>query len=212
MRHIGRLDEVLISAIEHYSYCPRQCALIHVERVFDENVFTLRGQQAHARVSEATTTMEGDVRMERALPVWSESQGLFGVADLVEFHPNGAVIPVEYKHGPRRPSRHVDLQLCAYAVCLEEILGVSVAKGAVFSIKSKRRREVTFTQDLRGRMNQTVEAIRAVLAQGSMPPPVDDARCPTCSLVEACIPAALVAAAKPRDVFSIPKEEAHDAA
>jgi CRISPR-associated exonuclease Cas4 len=205
-------DEILISAIEHYSYCPRQCALIHVERVFDENVFTMRGQQAHARVSEATTTMEGVVRMERALPVWSESLGLYGVADIVEFYPSGAVIPVEYKHGPRRPSRHVDLQLCAYAVCLEEMLGRPVPKGAVYSIKSKRRRDVQFTDELRARMREQVTAIRAVLADGSMPPPADDARCPTCSLVEACIPPTIVAVAKMRGIFQVLEEEVMDGA
>lgn len=204
-------DEILISAIEHYSYCPRQCALIHVEHVFEENVFTMRGQQAHARVSEAKSTMEGDVRMERALPVWSESLGLYGVADIVEFHPNGDIIPVEYKHGPKRPSQHVDLQLCAYAVCLEEMLGRPVPKGAVFSIKSKRRREVSFTEDLRELMKQHVAAIRETLAEGVMPPPADDTRCPTCSLVEACIPSVLVAAAQSRDLFGISdKEDAED--
>jgi CRISPR-associated exonuclease Cas4 len=202
------VDDILISAIEHYSYCPRQCALIHVECVFDENVFTLRGQQAHSRVNEPSTTWEGGVRIERALPVWSDSLAIHGVADLVEFHPNGAVVPVEYKHGPRRPSRHVDLQLCAYALCLEEMLSVPVPNGAVFSAKSKRRRDVAFTQDLRARTRQEIAAIRDLLAQGTLPPPADDARCPTCSLIEACIPSAIVAAATAQDIFRIPTEEA----
>jgi CRISPR-associated exonuclease Cas4 len=201
------MDEVLISAIEHFSYCPRQCGLIYLEDIFEENVFTLRGQQAHKRVSEPGTSWEGDVRLERALPVWSEQLGLYGVADIVEFHPGGRVIPVEYKHGPRRPSRHVDCQLCAYALCLEEMLGVPVPTGAVFSAASKRRREVAFSQQVREDTIALIERIREMLADGRMPPPADDARCPTCSLVEACIPSALVAARQIPDLFALPEED-----
>src|SRR5438132_1229994 len=105
-------DRVLISAIEHYSYCPRQCGLIHVECVFDENVFTLRGREAHRRThDEALTAWEDGVRVERGLPLWSARLGLTGKADVVEFHPDGRVYPVEYKHGPRRANAHDELQL-----------------------------------------------------------------------------------------------------
>lgn len=201
------MDEILISAIEHYSYCPRQCGLIYLEDVFEENVFTLRGQQAHQRVSEPDTSWEGDVRLERALPVWSESIGLYGVADIVEFHPDGRVIPVEYKHGPRRPSRHVDRQLCAYALCLEEMLGIPVPTGAVFSASSKRRREVIISPQLREDTLDVIARIREMLLSGRLPPPADDARCPNCSLVEACIPSALTAARQPPDPFTLPKED-----
>lgn len=186
---------VLISALEHWSYCPRQCGLIHVEQVYDENVFTLRGSWAHRRVDEALTTMEDGKRVERALPVWSDTLGLYGIADVVEFHADGAVYPIEYKHGPRKANRHDDLQLCAQALCLEEMLGVPVTRGAVYSIQSKRRREVAFTEKLREATRRAVEEVRAMLIGGALPPPVDDARCPPCSLVEACVPAALVAAA-----------------
>src|SRR3954470_4175210 len=119
----SRLD-VPISAIEHYSYCPRQCALIHVEQTFDENVYPIRGNLAHERVDAAEETVRSDVRVARSVPLWSERYGLRGKADLVEFRADGPY-PVEYKVGARR-GRHADLQLCAQALCLEEMLGVAV--------------------------------------------------------------------------------------
>ena len=200
--------EVLISALEHWSYCPRQCGLIHVEQVYDENVFTLRGSRAHSRVSEPATTHEGGKRIERALPVWSDTLGLYGIADVVEFDPDGAIFPIEYKHGPRKANRHDDLQLCAYALCLEEMTGRSVPGGAVYSVQSKRRREVAFTEELREAARQTIQEIRAMLKEGKLPPPVDDARCPPCSLVDACVPSALVAAGRQNQhLFEVPKED-----
>jgi CRISPR-associated exonuclease Cas4 len=187
-------DVVLISALEHWSYCPRQCGLIHVEQVYDENVVTLRVSRAHQRVDEALSTVENGKRVERALPVWSDALGLYGIADVVEFHADGAVFPIEYKHGPRKANRHDDLQLCAQALCLEEMLGVPVPRGAVYSIQSKRRRDVAFSAKLREETRRAVEDVRAMLKSGVLPPPVSDARCPPCSLVDACVPATLVAA------------------
>ncbi len=186
---------VLISALEHYSYCPRQCALIHVERVFDENVFTLRGRHAHERADGACTTVEGGVRMERALPLWSDRWGLQGKGDVVEFHPDGRVVPVEYKNGPRRERRHDDVQLCAQALCLEEMLGVRVKTGAVYSLQTRRRREVAFGDELRGETQDLIAQVRAMqAARGPLPPAFNDARCPRCSLLDACVPATVVAA------------------
>ena len=185
---------VLISALEHYSYCPRQCALIHVERIFDENVFTLRGRHAHERADEAHTTLENGVRMERALPLWSDRLGLQGRGDVVEFHPDGEVVPVEYKNGPRRERRHDDVQLCAQALCLEEMLGVSVEIGAVYSLQTRRRREVVIGDALREETEEIVAQVRAVQQSwGPLPPALNDKRCPQCSLLDACVPATVVA-------------------
>lgn len=185
---------VLVSAIEHYSYCPRQCALIHVEKVFDENIFTLRGRHAHERVDEDEPTTVGDVKVERALPLWSRRLGLQGKADTVEFRPDGVVFPVEYKHGPRRAKVHDDLQLCAQALCLEEMLGVSIPAGAIYYCSSHRRREVDFNAELRAKTEDAVILIRRMLNDGDLPPPVNDARCRHCSLADACLPEALVTA------------------
>ena len=124
-------DPIMLSALQHWSYCPRQCALIHIEQAFDENVFTMRCNAAHGRVDEPEfETFEG-VRTELALPVWSERLGLIGKCDVVEFHPDGRIYPVEYKHGKMREKIHDDLQLAAQVMCLEEMTGkVITVRGA----------------------------------------------------------------------------------
>lgn len=182
---------VMISALEHYSYCPRQCALIHVEQVFDENLYTLRGRRAHERADDPGSTLEDGLRVERGLPLFSERLGLIGKADVVEFGFDGTPYPVEYKHGARRQTRHDDIQLCAQAMCLEEMLGRGVPRGAIYHHSSRRRREVSFDGELRSLTGETVRAVREMLASGSVPPPVADARCPKCSLYDACMPFAL---------------------
>lgn len=167
--------------------------------MWDENVFTLRGARAHERADEPTTTMTSDgTRAERALPLWSDEHGLVGRADVVEFRPGGAVIPVEYKHGPRRESRHDDLQLCAQALCLEAMLGVSVAEGAVYSVASRRRRAVRLDDGaLRVETIATIASVRAMQrSAGPLPAAAADKRCPRCSLKDACLPEALGLAAR----------------
>ena len=185
----------MISALEHYSYCPRQCALIHVEQVFDENLYTLRGKRTHERAHDASegATEEG-LRIERGLSLFSERLGLVGKADVVEFHPDGTPYPVEYKSGPRRRSRHDAVQLCAQAMCLEEMLGCEVPRGAVYHHASRRRRQVVFDEGLRSLTEEIVRAVRGMLLAATVPPPVADARCPKCSLFDACMPFALAGA------------------
>jgi CRISPR-associated exonuclease Cas4 len=178
---------IMLSALEHYSYCPRQCALIHVEQSFDENVFTLRGRAVHEKVEEPEGLIENGVRVERALPLWSHRLGLVGKADVVEFH-GDTPYPVEYKHGPRQEKEHDDLQLCAQAMCLEEMTGQAVPKGAIFHHSSRRRREVEFTPALRAKVEQTTLQVRQMLAIRTLPPAVNDARCKNCSLQDSCLP------------------------
>jgi len=181
-------DPIMLSALQHWSYCPRQCALIHVEQVFDENVFTMRGNAAHERVDNpGFETFEG-VRAERALPVWSDRLGLIGKCDVVEFHPDGHIYPVEYKHGRKREKIHDDLQLAAQAMCLEEMTGKAITHGAIYHHSSRRRRELVITQELRNKVEETVNAIRVMMDSGKLPPPVNDARCKECSLNEICQP------------------------
>lgn len=186
-------DPIAISALQHWSYCPRQCALIHVEQAFAENVFTARGRAAHAAVDQPGAERAGTVRIERAMPLWSERLGLIGKADLVEFDANGTPYPVEYKHGPRRQRSHDDLQLAAQAMCLEEMTGRAVAAGAIYHFGSRRRREVSVGDSLRREVERATIAVRAMLDAGQLPPPVHDARCRHCSLIELCQPAALSA-------------------
>jgi len=184
-------DLIMLSALQHWSYCPRQCALIHLEQAFDENVHTMRGNAAHERVDEpGFETFEG-VRAERALPVWSDSLGLIGKCDVVEFYPDGRIYPVEYKHGKKREKSHDDIQLTAQAMCLEEMTGKVITHGAIYHHGSRRRREVAITQELREQVKETVNAIRAMLASGKLPQPANDARCKECSLKEICQPEAV---------------------
>lgn len=178
--------QVPISALEHYSYCPRQCALIHVEQIFEENLFTVRGRLAHEKIEAADTDVAQGIRVVRDMPLWSEGFGLSGKADLVEFRPEGPY-PVEYKVGRRR-GRHPDLQLCAQALCLEEMLGVPVEKGAVFYHAVRRRHEISIDEPLRRKTLEAIEAVRDMLREQKLPPAPDDARCPNCSLINACLP------------------------
>jgi CRISPR-associated exonuclease Cas4 len=186
-----------LSALQHWCYCPRQCALIHIEQAFAENVFTLRGQAVHKRVDEPGVEVRAGLRIERALPVWSERLGLIGKADAVEFEPDGTPYPVEYKHGTRRKAGFIaacdELQLAAQALCLEEMTGRPVGEGALFYASSKRRRIVAITAALRARVQEAVAGVRALLVAGKLPPPVNDERCRACSLVDLCQPQALAA-------------------
>lgn len=179
--------EVPISAIEHFSYCPRQCALIHVEGTYEENLFTIRGKIAHERVDSGERDVREGVNEVRAIPLWSERYTLRGKADLVEFGADGPY-PVEYKVG-RRHGIHADLQLCAQALCLEEMLGVYVEKGAIYYHALRQRHEVVFSPALRTRTLEVVEGIRQVLRMQRLPDAPNDERCPQCSLLNACLPA-----------------------
>ncbi len=181
----------MLSALQHWSYCPRQCALIHLEQAFDDNVHTMRGNAAHERVDDpGFETFEG-VRAERALPVWSERLWLIGKCDVVEFHPDGRIYPVEYKHGKKREKSHDDIQLAAQALCLEEMTGKIITHGAIYHHGSRRRREVAITQELRGKVVETVSVIRAMMNSGKLPSPANDARCKECSLNDICQPQAM---------------------
>ncbi|MBW1953027.1 MAG: CRISPR-associated protein Cas4 [Deltaproteobacteria bacterium] len=183
----GDPDLIPISALEHYSYCPRQAALIHVEAVWEENLYTLRGRFVHELVDVPGEEWREGVQLERSLPLLSRRLGLVGKADIVEFH-DDTPYPVDYKHGPRRRHEHDDLQLCAQAVCLEEMTGRPVPRGAIFHASSRRRREVRFDAALRQRLLEAVTGLRRLLQQNALPPPVNDARCRRCSLKASCLP------------------------
>lgn len=186
-------DPIMLSALQHWSYCPRQCALIHLEQAFDENVHTMRGNAVHERVDTAGFETFEDVKSERALPVWSERLVLIGKCDVVEFHLDGSIYPVEYKHGKKRVQTHDDLQLAAQAMCLEEMFGKPITTGAIYHHSSRRRREVKITPELRQQAEAAIAAIRAMLASGKLPPPANDARCKECSLNDICQPQAMTA-------------------
>lgn len=174
-----------ISALEHFDYCPRQCSLIHVEQTFDDNVFTVRGSLNHEHTDTGHTTTVDGVRQMRSVPLWSFQHGLIGKADVVEFHPQGP-IPVEHKSG--RLGRPAAMQLCAQAICLEEMLDQEISEGMLYSHATKRRQPVPLDAELRDRTLTAAAKVRQMIANQELPAPVNDARCPTCSLVNACLP------------------------
>lgn len=189
------LDPIPLSALQHWAYCPRQCALIHVEQVFEENLFTQRGQALHKRVDDPGFELREGLRVERALPLFCDRLGLIGKADVVEFLPDGTPYPVEYKHGSRHKRADIaacdDLQLAAQALCLEEMFDKPVPEGALYYASSRRRRIVALDADLRAGVESTTAAIRQLLQTGAMPAPLNDDHCRACSLRDLCQPEAL---------------------
>lgn len=188
-------DPLPISALQHWSYCPRQCGLIHLEQAFQENVHTLRGRAVHTRVDASGFESRPGARVERALPLASERLGLVGRADVVELVRDGTPYPIEYKHGRTSKAKHGHdaLQLAAQAMCLEEMTGQAVPEGAVYYATSKRRVSVSIDAALRSAVEEAVIAIRAMLANERLPAPVNDSRCRACSLFDICQPEVVAA-------------------
>lgn len=192
-----RLDPIPLSALQHWCYCPRQCALIHVEQIFEENLFTQRGQALHKRVDAPGFEIRDGLRVERALPLFCDRLGLVGKADVVEFMPDGAPYPVEYKHGSRHKRSDIaacdDVQLAAQALCLEEMFDRPILEGALYYATSRRRRVVQIDAALRARVEDTASAVRALLSRGALPSPRNDEHCRACSLRDPCQPEAIAA-------------------
>lgn len=169
--------------------------MIHVEGAFEENVYTLRGRAAHARVDQPGVEVRPGLRIERALPLWSERLGLVGKADVVEFEADGTPYPVEYKQGRKSKSVELaacdELQIAAQALCLEEMTGHAVPEGALYYASSRRRRLVTMTPGLRAEVEAAVAEVRAMLRAGTIPRPELTDKCRHCSLYDICQPEAL---------------------
>jgi len=187
-------DFAPISALQHYLFCPRQCALIHVERLWVEDGATAEGRLIHGRVDEGGSARRRHVRVARRLTLRSSSLGVTGRADAVEFHRVGATerpYPVEYKRGRPKSHRADEVQLCAQAICLEEMLGTAVPEGALFYGRTRRRLRVTFDEELRAVTRKTAENVRAMFASAHTPQAVYTRACKRCSLVHACQPGRL---------------------
>lgn len=189
-----------LSALQHYLFCPRQCALIHVEQVWAEDGATAEGRLMHERVDNAGPDRRSGVRTVRGLAIRSFALGVAGKADAVEFHgkgPEAAVYPVEYKRGRPKSHRADEVQLCAQAICLEEMLGISVPEGALFYGETRRRLIVDFDTDLRDLTRDVARQAGAMIAAGQTPAPHQQPGCRKCSLQDACTPGLLE---KPRKV------------
>lgn len=180
------VSEIRISALEHYEYCPRQAGLIEVEQQWMDNRHTIRGSAAHRRVDTDRSRVERGRRVLRGLPIWSERHGLVGRADVVEVT-ESTLIPVEYKSG-RPQGRTAIVQLCAQALCLEEMFGVDVPQGRLWYSDSRRRIAVDLTDDLRTHTLDVMAAVRWMQESGELPPAENDGRCVNCQLEPRCIP------------------------
>ena len=191
---------VPISAIEHHAYCPRQCALIHCDGVWNDNAHTVRGTHAHRRVDSGRHRQERGRMVLRAIPIWSDELGLSGRADAVEIK-DGEVTPVEYKAGTRHGIA-ADLQVCAQALCLEEMLHVEIPFGDVWYGGPRRRLRVDFTPALRERVRTTIGDIRQQLLAGDLPTAPNDERCAECQLRSHCLPELASAPRKVRSYVS----------
>ena len=179
---------VPISAIEHFEYCARQCALIHVDGIWADNAHTVRGAIAHRRTDDPTESRtERGKRVLRAVPLWSEQHGLSGRADVVEIKDDGSVVPVEHKSGVRHGIT-ADLQVCAQAICLEEMLNTSIPEAMIWYGGPRRRFKVALTPTLRERTLQATDRIREQLVNGLLPEAPNDARCSQCQLRHHCLP------------------------
>lgn len=185
-------DLIPLSALQHYLYCPRQCALIHLEQQWAENRQTAEGRLLHDRADTPAVERRHGVRTITAMPLSSVDLGIAGVADVVEFHANNAgevPYPVEYKRGRPKSHRADEVQLCAQALCLEAMFGVVVVEGALFYGQPRRREPVLFDDDLRSLTCETIRATRAMFLAGLTPLARYEAkRCDSCSLLDLCQP------------------------
>jgi CRISPR-associated exonuclease Cas4 len=181
-------DYIMLSALQHYMFCPRQCALIHIEQLWAENRYTAEGQVLHQRVDSHEKTKIDGVRIVRTLPIRSSCLGLSGQADVVEFYTDGTVYPVEYKRGRPKKDCCDEIQLCAQALCLEEMLSVKISEGALFYGQKRRRKTVVFDAALRELTISTARKVHELIEQRKTPSAYYSKKCDQCSMLHLCMP------------------------
>jgi CRISPR-associated exonuclease Cas4 len=210
---VAESDLLPLSALQHLLFCPRQCALIHVERLWEENRWTAEGRVLHKKAHEGKPETRDGERITRGLPLRSFRLGLFGVADIVLWRPppdrrvrgrtlrqailaakpeelaEWSVIPVEYKRGKPKQNDCDRVQLCAQAICLEEMLGIEVQNGQLYYGTNRRRVDVALDADLREVTADAASRLHAMIASGVTPPGQYEKKCDTCSLLSVCLPA-----------------------
>jgi len=194
-------DLLSVSALSHLLFCERRAALIHIEQAWAENLFTAEGRIMHEHVHTDNHESRGNVRIEYGMPLRSLRLGLIGKADVVEFHrindvpESGAAkwvpFPVEYKRGKPKKDNSDKVQLCAQALCLEEMLEAGVPNGALFYGKNRRRTDVVLDDSLRRLTLETAIRLHELIASGTTPRPVYAKKCDSCSLAGMCLPKTL---------------------
>ncbi len=188
-------EPIPLSALQHAVYCLRQAALIHLERLWEENRFTAEGRIMHVKADRPDSRRARGKRRETSLAIASKRLGIAGVSDLVEFsisEKDEIPYPVEYKRGKPKLHRADEVQLCAQALCLEEMTGQSVPEGALFYGETKRRISVPFDEDLRRTTEETIIALREIFTSRQTPKAIyKPSRCRACSLLDLCRPKAM---------------------
>lgn len=186
-------DLIQLSALQHLVFCERQCALIHIEQVWSENLFTAEGRIMHDKVDTANRESRGNIRIEYGVPMRSLRLGLIGKADVVEFHKQGErwiPFPVEYKRGKPKGGNCDMVQLCAQAICLEEMMNVGIPEGALFYGQTRHRHDVKFDSALRKETEAAAVRLHELIESRLTPQAEYSAKCKKCSLVELCLPKA----------------------
>jgi CRISPR-associated exonuclease Cas4 len=188
-------DLLMISALQHLLFCPRQCALIHIEQVWAENRYTMEGQFLHERVHNEQAENRKAFRIEYGMPLRSRKLGLIGKADVVEIEYTDdsrkqikRMTPVEYKRGKPKVHNADNVQLCAQALCLEEMLNIQVADGLIYYGKKRRRTFVEFTPALKQETAETARKLHELFDGKKTPPPEFSEKCSLCSLYDFCMP------------------------
>jgi len=184
-------DLIPLSALQHLIFCERQCALIHVEQIWVENLFTAEGRIMHERTDTGNRESRGKVRIEFGMPLRSLRLGLIGKADVVEFHllkEKWQPFPVEYKRGRPKKDNCDKVQLCAQGLCLEEMLNIEIPEGALFYGKTRRRQDVAFDRALRLETENAAKRAHELIKAGKTPKPVYSKKCDSCSFVGLCLP------------------------
>ena len=185
-------DLIQLSALQHLVFCARQCALIHIEQLCSENLVTAQGRIMHDKVDTANKESRRNVRIEYGVPMRSLRLGLIGKADVVEFHKiddgKWVPFPVEYKRGKPKMDDCDKVQLCAQAICLEEMLNVEIPEGALFYGQTRRREDVIFDEKLRRETDETAKKVHELIDSGITPKAEYSAKCKKCSLLNLCLP------------------------
>lgn len=192
-KNYGIDDLIFLSALNHYLYCARRCALIHIEQIWSENLFTAEGRVMHDKVDTANREARGKVRIDYGVPLRSLRLGLIGKADVVEFHKQGdkwIPFPVEYKRGKPKMDDCDKVQLCAQAICLEEMLNIEIREGALFYGQTRRREDVLFDEALRAETEEAAKKVHELIESGVTPKAEYSKKCERCSLLDLCLPKA----------------------
>ena len=186
-------DFLQLSALQHFIFCKRQCALIHIEQIWTENWLTAEGRIMHEKVHEERIENQKDIRIERGMPLHSFELGLSGKADVVEFHKledskKWVPFPVEYKRGKPKADDSDKIQLCAQALCLEEMLNIKIPCGAIFYGKTRHRFDIQLDEALRNKTKEAAKQLHIFIEAKKTPPPVYMPKCKFCSFIDVCLP------------------------